>query len=152
MVNIIFLYMKSSQTYVLKSRVAAHHAKGSAVAVSPPGIILGVTRRLRALIVDRVERLLDRRRRDPKQAGIGLSQIEDQDIALATEIAPKASATIVVGLVPERIPKPQKRNIDQRITLVIRDQETGLDSCRDIKSRVCSICARSALAAASASF
>jgi hypothetical protein len=32
---------------------------------------------------------------------------------------------MVVGLVPESTPKPQKRNIDQRITLVTSDQATG---------------------------
>ena len=35
-------------------------------------------------------------------------------------------------------------------TLATSDQATGLDSCRDIKSRVCSISARLALASPSA--
>ena len=50
-----------------------------------------------------------------------------RNIALATEIAPNASAMMVVGLVPDNTPKPQNKNIDQRITLVASDQATGLD-------------------------
>jgi hypothetical protein len=79
-----------------------------------------------ALIVDCVECLLDRRWRKPEtgwnRAG---SDRESGTLRWPPKSRPNASATIVVGLVPDRIPKPQKRNIDQRITLITSDQGPG---------------------------
>ena len=123
------------------------------MAESPFGIILGVRPARGAICRSRRASVGSPTAEPETGRNRGWVRSRIRNIALATEIAPNASATIVVGLVPEkRSAKPQKRNIDQRITLVTSDQATGLDSCRDIKSRVCSINARLALVAASASF
>ena len=66
--------------------------------------------------------------------------------ALPTANAPKPRATTVVGLMRESTPKPQKRISAQETTITTRGQETGLASCSEISSLVCSI----ALAAAAA--
>ena len=58
---------------------------------------------------------------------------------------------MVVGLLPERTPKPQNKNIDHATTMITRDQAMGLANCNDIISRVCSISPKLTLAAENAS-